>query len=237
MSTRYRENENHYLKLKEYSFKDFEKLDDHERDNRYTVLSNYCSTKISEGNSKFLREGFELLKNVLEKEQYRFFYKGGFVRLADFREFVIYCIALKRYDEVERVIAEYGTMLEEDIRNDAIGISKAELYFARREYDKLDVKYIYAKVFYEKGNYDMLNSLLDTFKHYIKSEKFIPEIVKENHTKFLNYTSRLAKMKSTGMQDGLYALKNEISENKNMHFTYKLWLLEKAEELEVQKLS
>jgi hypothetical protein len=49
---------------------------------------------------------------------------------------------------------------------------------------------------------------------------------------FLNYTSKLVKLKSSGNTEELFELTKEIKDNTKVDFRHKLWLVEKAGELE-----
>jgi hypothetical protein len=72
---------------------------------------------------------------------------------------------------------------------------------------------------------------MDTYKHYLKNESIITDLIKEYHSNFLNNLGLLFKMKISGNLDNLFNFKKELKENINMDFRHKLWLAEKAEEL------
>jgi hypothetical protein len=122
------------------------------------------------------------------------------------------------------------------------------LYYEKKEYDKsldclnkvsssfglfkLSTKHILIKIYYETEQYDSFFSLLYTYKHYLKNEKIISSLIRAYHTNFLNYLTILIRIKSSGLTDDLLQIKNEIKHNENMDYRHKLWLIEKAEELE-----
>jgi tetratricopeptide (TPR) repeat protein len=149
---------------------------------------------------------------------------------------------------VEKFIAEYGPQVKEDVRDDLLELSYAMLYYEKKEFIKaleslskvsnsfplfkLATKHILIKIYYETNQYEAFSSLIDTYKHYLKNERIIPDLIKSYHTNFLNYLGKLLRMKSSGYHDEIFALKKKLKENPIMDIRHRLWLIEKAEELE-----
>jgi hypothetical protein len=251
MTKIYPENDNYYTNLKEYAFKNIEKLSDIELAGRYISLFLYVDSKIHRGNLSYLPECFNLLKDGLEKKLSPGFLNEDSINLYFFRNYVIYGIANKEYDEVEKFISQYGSKIKEDTRHDMVCISNAWLQFERKKFDlaleylstvsytfpkfKLDVKNTCIKIYYETNKYEAFFSLIDTYKHYLKNDRIITDINRERITNFLNYAGRLVKMKTSGLLDGLNTLKNEITENMKLPLLHKPWLLEKADELDANE--
>lgn len=239
-------NEYYYKMLREYSFRDFEKLSELEMGNRYIRLFRYCITQLRRGNLKFLQDCFEFHKEALEKQLYGGNLSGGRIYPVFFRNFVVYGIAAKEYDYIERFIGEYGAKLKEEYRKDMVSVSSALLQFEKKRYDKaleslssvrytypscqMDMKGIYIKIFYETDDYESLFTLIDSFKHYLKRDKTIWDVIRMQNLSFLNYTNKLAKLKLK-INDELYPVQNSIKENMKMDPIQKMWLIEKTEEL------
>ena len=248
MCNYYPGSEHYYSKLKEYSFKDFDKLNMVEISGRFNCIIDYCMFQIKSGDSKFLRETFNLYTEALEKRLYQINSKTNEIGLIFFRNIVAIGLAAKEIDYVERFIIEYANGIKGDFKEDLLELCYAMLYYEKKEYVKaleclskvsntfqlfkLATKHTLIKIYYETNHNDSLFSLLDTYKHYLKNEKIITDLIKSYHTNFLNYLNILVRMRSTRKLDDLPALKKEIKENMNMDFRHKLWLIEKAEELE-----
>ena len=248
MCNLYPENERYYLKLKEYLFKDFEKLHIAEKSARFHYIIDYCLFKLKSGNSKFLRESFNLYTEGLKKKLYKTDSRDADMGLIFFRNFVVIGLAAEEYDYVEKFISEYGRDIKGNMRDDTLELSYAMLYYEKKEYSKaleclnkvsgvfplfkLSTKHILIKIYYETNQYDSFFSLMDTYKHYLKNEKIITDLIRGYHINFLNYLGILVKIKSSGTHDNLFPLKKEIKQNVNMDFRHQLWLIEKAEELE-----
>jgi len=247
MSNYHPENDNYYSKLKDYSFKNFEKLTEVEKSARFHFLIDYCILQIESGNLKFLRESFNIYTEALDKKLYQTQSKDGEIGLIFFRNFVLIGLAAKEYDYIEKFISGYGKEIKGEHSEDLIGICYAMLYFEKKEYTRaldylskvnqtypafrLGIKHLYAKIYYEISEYAAFFSMVDTYKHFLKNDKTIPQRIGELHSNFLNYTGRLAKIKSSAEHNGLFVLKKEIQSDMNLDFRHKLWLMEKAEEL------
>jgi hypothetical protein len=245
MSNHYPENESYFLKLKEYSFRDFDNLNDAEKFSRFNYLIDYCINKMESGHLDFLHESFNLYAEAIEK---KLFHDSRGFGMIFFRNFVTIGLAAKEYDYIEKFISEYGKEIPDDMKNDLLELSYAMLNYEKKNYDKaieniskisnmvplfrLSTKFLQTKIYYDTNQFDTFFALIDTYKHYLKYEKIIPKRTKELHSAFLNYVSKLAKMKSSGVNDDLFELRKELNENKKIDFRHRLWLIEKAGELE-----
>jgi hypothetical protein len=248
MAHHYPHNEYYFPRIKEYSFKNFEKLQMEEKSSRFQYLIEYCLIQLKSGNLKFLHEAFNLYTEALEKKLYKNTPSEEGMGLIFFRNFIVIGLMAKEYDYVENFISEYGREITGEMRDETLELSYAMLHYERKQYSKalehlnrvstafplfkLSTKYILIKIYYETDQYDSFFSLMDAYRHYLKNEKIITELIRGYHTNFLNYLSVLVKIKSSGTSDDLYTIKKEIKENMNMDFRHKLWLLEKAGELE-----
>ncbi len=152
---------------------------------------------------------------------------------------------------------------EDFLRNAANGISPAEeklntlnycrgfLAFRQKEFGKalqlftktnfrlylmkVMVKSYSARILYEQNLYDQTLSSVDTFRHYLKSEKMMAEDQKNSHYEFLRNLAELARLKFEGInktnKEDLVMLKRQISQMSTNPLGAKNWLIEKAGEL------
>jgi RNA binding exosome subunit len=93
-----------------------------------------------------------------------------------------------------------------------------------------DTKTIYIKTFYETEDYESLVTQVDAFRHFLKRDKTIRDIYKDQITGFLNYTTKFAKLK-LNINDEIYELHKIIREDLKVDPLQKLWLMEKAQEI------
>jgi hypothetical protein len=77
---------------------------------------------------------------------------------------------------------------------------------------------------------------IDTFKRYIKINRFVSEEVRNRYMKFLSYLMKLYKLKMEPYPDELHEVKQSlIYKNNKMDCGHKNWLLEKVKELDKVK--
>ncbi len=248
MCIRYPDNDSYFLSLKEYSFIDFERLSDAEKSDRFNYLIDYCIYKMEMGNLNYLRESFNLYDEALKKRLFQSSAYDRGIGLIFFRNFVTIGLAAKEYDYIEKFLAEYGDRIKTDNKNDLLELSYSMLNYEKKEYEKaleclskvsnsiplfrLSTKYILLKIYYDTNQYDSFFSLIDTYRHYLKNDKIIPNHTREVHTLLLVYAGRLAKIKVSGDYGNSLILKKEIKNDMKLDFRHKLWLTEKAAELE-----
>lgn len=241
----------YYPLLKEFTFKDFDKLNEAEKSGRFHYIINYCILQMESGNFDFLSETFNLYRERFEKITHKSGGSGEEIGLIFFRNFVMIGLAAKEYKYVENFIFENGNKLQGAQSKDVLEICYAMLHFEKKEYEtalnylskmdysypalRLGMKHLYIKIYYEINDHSSFFPLADAYKHYLKNDKTIPSRVRQLHTNFLNYTGRLAKVKFSSEHNGSFILEKEIKSDDNLDFRHKLWLLEKASELNEKK--
>lgn len=100
---------------------------------------------------------------------------------------------------------------------------------------KVMVKSYSARIYYEQNMYEQTLSAVDTFRHYLKSEKMMAEEQKTSHYEFLRNLAELARLKLEGInkrnKEDLVMLKKQIKQMSSNPLGSKNWLIEKAGEL------
>ena len=93
---------------------------------------------------------------------------------------------------------------------------------------KAATKQLSLKIYYELKWFAPAYDLLDSYKHFIKTDKLLPEMYITNSNLFIKYYSKLLKIiESRG--ENKFVVSKLISELK---LTSLDWLLKKAEELQ-----
>lgn len=239
------ENEIHYTHLKEQLLTHTEELSNSEIWSYFSYLSYYCMKKFKKGSLKFVNELFDLYKFELESHLPLEQFGGSFETF--FMNFVITGLYAKEYDYIEKFISEYGRKLGEESGQDVLWLTQAMLNVVRKEYiraldclrnvktsflfSRISLKTLYVEIYYEMNEYESFFSQVDAFKHFVNNSKDLTDVMKQYLQIFLNYASKLAKMKNSGNIDDLSLIGTEIRENRDLHIMHKPWLMEKAEEL------
>ena len=94
----------------------------------------------------------------------------------------------------------------------------------------MPVKVLMLKLYYELNYIEEAYSLIDSFSHFLTSNKKIRKNEVNNHLKFLNFYRELLKAKAASGNSRINKeIKNELVSSSLL--PHKAWLIEKAEEL------
>lgn len=241
LTYRYQDKEEHYFALKNllnrfgHLFPEKEAVD-----TLYNAAQNFCVKKINAGDRSFLAELFALFRDMLDK---------GFLRETMtpwyFRNIVTIGLRLGEHEWVEEFLTEYENSLPQDLRENAVSFNLAQLYFYRKEFDKVigllqhidydDLTYsLNSKVtllftYYEINEIEPLFSLLESFRKFLSRREDLPSQRRQSYLDLIKYTRRLATL-PPGAKEDIRKLKDEIEATS--HVASADWLLEKLKELE-----
>ncbi|MBR9920577.1 MAG: hypothetical protein GYB31_07035 [Bacteroidetes bacterium] len=208
----------------------------------YTFAINYCVRRINQGKSEFLREYFMLYQDLLKKE---LIIIDGELAIGHFRNVVTVGLRLGEIDWTESFILNYKQYLPEEHRENAVTFNLAQLYFYKKEYDKViqtlqfveynDLSYnLRSKTFllmtyYETDEIEPLYSLMDSFRAYLSRHQNIPTRRKKMYQDLIRSTKKLTRI-IPGDKSAIEKLKKELEGMKSMA-SYQ-WVKEKIAELE-----
>ena len=237
------EDENHYYKLKELLTKSAHLFPIDEAYEIYTYTLNYCIRKINLANYSFLKEHFEVYKNLLSRNIIDFSdeEKGPW----HFKNIILGSLRLGEYNWTENFIKEYKDKLPESLRDNAVSFNMAQLYFYKKEYGKV-IKYLHqveyedltynlnSKVFliqtyYELDEIEPLYSLTESFRVFLQRNNKIATQRSRNYLNFVKFTKKLSKI-IPGDKKEVSKFMEELSLAKGV-VSFE-WLKKKVQELE-----
>lgn len=236
------ENPEHYFKLKSLLEKYGSIFPNKEASNIYTYALNYCTAKINQGSKEFLKEFFDLYKDMLEKE---IIIERGQLNPWHFRNLVTVALRLKKYDWTEEFINTYSEKLPEELRKNAVTYNLAQLYFYEKKYElvmeklrdvefddisyNLNSKTMLIATYYELDEIEPLQSLNESFRTYLNRHKDIPSQRKAYYLNLIRFTKKIVKT-IPGNKKAIEKIKVEVDKNKNK-IASEAWLREKIAEL------
>lgn len=207
---------------------------DAELKNLYLLAINFCIRKLNEGNEPFIREGWELYREGLDK---------GFLlehrRLSPFafNNIAAFGIRLGKFEEVETFIRQYRHFLEPAQQESFVSFNLARLEYARHNYhaamrllqtadfrdlvNNLIVKTMLLKIYYAIGEFDLLESHLDTFRIFIRRRE-VSDYHRRNYLNIITLTKKLMAL-TPGDKREKAALRQEIIATEVL--TEREWLL------------
>lgn len=234
------ENEDHFHEFKKLLYKHWHLFPPVECQDLYILATNYCIKRLNKdkGDSKYLREGFDLYKSGLENDV---FLENGYLADFNYKNISRLGLYLGEYDWVENFLNHYKKMLYPDTRENTYLYNLAFFYFQKPDYDNamrllqkvdfddvlnnLDARRMLLRIYYELGEYEPLDSLLDSFKTYISRQKDIG-YHKDNYLNLIRFVKKMIRhdLSNSTIRSAL------IDEIKNTPaFSEQNWLLEQLE--------
>jgi hypothetical protein len=235
--------ETHYFELKKLISTYWRQFPIKEAENIFHNLLNYCIKKLNQGNQFYLKEFYEVYKEILEKN----ILPNNILNPWNFKNAVLSALRLGEYEWTEKFIKDYNPKLPIEFRENALSYNLALVYFYQKKHDKvikqlqsveyedmgynLNAKAMLLCVYYEIKEEDALLSLMDSFKTYLHRHK---DIAANRRTQYLNqmkYTRKLLKL-NKGSKSEIEHIKKEMEEDRKIGIASEKWILEKLAELE-----
>ncbi|MEM1319885.1 MAG: hypothetical protein AAGG75_06480 [Bacteroidota bacterium] len=234
--------ESWFQQAKDYLERHFNSFPLVELQSLYTHLKNYCIDKrINNGHSEYFAELFSIYKTSLERE---LLFEKGLLAPNHYKNIITVGLHIKEFDWVENFIQQYTPQLPTENQENALNYNLAKVYFHQEEYEKVieqlrEVEYknlVYAlggklmllKTYYELEEQSALDSLIDSFRIYLRRNRQIARDVKQQYMNMLRFTKKLVSLPPYN-RAAAAKLETQIQHCKAM--TAKQWLLEKVGEM------
>ncbi len=232
--------ESHFKNLKQLLFEHGRLFPKPEISDIQRVAINYCIRGTNLGFRNYFRELFELYQQGLE---FGTLIDNGIFSRYTFSNVVTTGTILREYDWVENFIGQYAPYLEERYRESMVHYSMAKLHFEKGDYDRamillrqveyddilvnLSAKTMLLKMFYEREEFDALESLLESVRSFMQRKKVIG-YHKSNYKNIIRYTRKLLKVNPYN-KTALQRLGGEIEAANPL--TEREWLLRQLERM------
>ncbi len=237
------EEEKFYYELKKILHQRFEEFSYEDLKLLYTHLRNYCIiSKINMGQTEYFRELFDLYK---EQVKSGIIIQDDLISAQNYKNIITVALHIKEFEWVENFIQIYTDKLPIDNQDNDRNYNLAKVYFHQQEYSKVieqlrEVEYknvIYSlggklmlmKTYFELKEFLALDSLVDSFRIYLRRNGKIPKEVKQQYMNVVRFTKRLSTVQSRD-QVALVKIKTQVLNCKGL--AAKKWLMEKIEEME-----
>ncbi|MEP7146637.1 MAG: hypothetical protein ABI792_06475, partial [bacterium] len=148
----------------------------------------------------------------------------------------------------ESFIKEYTPKLKKEHQKTMDALAWGYIYYAKKDYarsleflnkvefidlrDKLHVRILSSKAYYELSNTETLFYYIDSSKHFIMNNASVEEDTKNAYMKFFNYLKRLLVCKENFSGSKLKDLRVDLELDIIVRLRHKNWLLEKIDALE-----
>ncbi len=211
----------------------------------YQIAQNYCALKVNQGQTDYYPIFFRVLKKTVLLE---ILVENNHLTEGVFKNMVTISMWVGEFAWAENFINEYAAYLPAPIRENAKRYSLANIYFRQKKHAEvidllqnveyndivyaLGSKLILLRTYYETNESLALESLMDSFRIYIRRNKLISKNQKREYNNFLNFVKKLTYL-NTFDSNAISKFKNLVTESSsNMP---KKWLLEKIDEIAASK--
>jgi hypothetical protein len=205
----------------------------------YTLAVNYCIRQINtqrgaQGQSFYLQQVFDIYKEGLSSGV---FLNNGILSRFTYNNIANAGLGLKAFDWVEQFLNDYKIRLDKRHRESAYLFNLASLYFRKPDYDKalelltqaefddilhnLDARRMLLRIYYDLGEFDALDSLLDSFSIFLRRRRDIGYL-RQNYLNLIRFTKKILHVQM-GDAAAREKLKNEIEKCKAL--AERKWLL------------
>lgn len=205
----------------------------------YILAINFCIRQYNAGNPDFLPEQFDFYKAGLAK---KYFLSDGVLSRYTYQNAATIGLVMHELEWVERFVHDYRSALREEHRESLFSFNLARLEYQRRNLGQalqllqkadykdlllnLAAKTLQLKIFYELGEFDLLESHLQAIRAFIRRKK-VMGYHRENYLNTVHFIQKLLENQQYD-KTARSALRREIEETKAV--AEKEWLLEVIDE-------
>ena len=232
------EEDRHFTAFREQLFAATPYFPKRELRDLYLLAINFCIRRINQTAEQFLREALELYQKGLET---KLLLEEGWLSRFTYNNVVGIALRLQAHDWVEGFLHEYRPLLKPEQREAAFGLNAARLAFVRGRYrdalghlqaadyrdfiNSMVAKTLQLKVYYELGEYGLLESHLRNVRTFLRRKRKM-SYHQQNYRNIVQLTQRLialAPMDKAGQE----RLRADLQATEPL--TERNWLLEKLE--------
>lgn len=237
--------EKYFFELKKMLFESRDSISYNEKFNMTTILRNYAQKKYNEGREEYIAYIIDLIKYSIKHNLLTLSKNGKYISEMRFMTIVWVGIRSNELEWAEGFIKKFTERIEPDKRQYVLAYSQACIEFDKNNYSgaleklvksgpirnvfyKSAIKQMTIMIYYELNWLVQAAELLDSYVHFVRTNKLLPEMYINKCNSFIGFFSRILKLKNKAGNNS-YEISKLISE---LESTPEKWLLKKAKELE-----
>ncbi|MEZ5042174.1 MAG: hypothetical protein R2828_19915 [Saprospiraceae bacterium] len=233
-----KEDDLHFLKLKTLIVNFTPYFPKHEVKSIYLFALNFCIQQWNAGKSIFLQHAFTLYKEGLTAG---IFIENGHLSRFTYNNIALAGMGSKAFEWTENFLKTYEPFIEEKYRYSTFNFNLATLYYRKQDYHKamhllqqtdfqdvlhsLEARKMLLIIYYELGENNALESLLESFKNLVYRQKKIG-YHRENYLNLIRFTHKRLRLNASDKQ-GMAKLRTAVKTTPNV--AEREWLLQKME--------
>jgi hypothetical protein len=199
------------------------------------VAINFCIKKLNSGEREYEQQALDLYKNGLKTGS---FLESGELSSYTYTNVMLLAIKKGEFEWAEQFLYDFKKYLPARERENLFKYNLAMFYFRRNDYPKamqllqevtlkdvlhnLDARRVLMRIYYELGEFDALDSLLESFKIFLHRQKDLSY----HRQSYLNLIKFVKKLLQTNLSDKIEKeiLRGQIESTTEL--TERDWLLE-----------
>jgi len=198
------EEETYFDQLEKLLHNDIERFDHSEARVLYIAAINYCVPKINQGNADFARRAFWIYRSGLETA---ILLENEVVSRYTFGNAVGAALRIGEYGWAEQFIEQFQHFLEEKERQSIVNFNQSRVYYEKGDYNKAQrlltrfeyddmllniiAKTMLLKIYYEQGELDAFESLLESMRIYLQRKEALDPTRKAAYKNMISLMKKL----------------------------------------------
>jgi len=173
----------------------------------YHIAQNYCALKINQGKTEYYRAVFTIFKSLIIND---ILLTETHLSEGMYKNIITVSLRVGEFGWAENFVREYSEFLPADIRDNAQTFNLANLYSHQKKHYKviellrnveysdlvyaLSSKLILVRTYYETDEFMALDSLIDSFRIFLRRNKQVSKSVKLEYNNFLGFVKKLSTL-------------------------------------------
>lgn len=212
--------------------------------NLYTYAHSYCNRQVQKGKEEFRKEAFYLYKQQLAQN---FLEINGYILPGNIRNIVTLGLQCSETVWVRGFIEEVKDKTMPKFRDDLYAFNLGSFCFFTKDYKgclanlnsiiefiapiyEIEAKNLLLKSYYELDERLVFDSLVDSYRGYVRYQKTVTPQRKEAYLNFIGFVNKLHKCRLLKGFDKVKVAKLVVEINNCNNISDKKWLLEKIAE-------
>ncbi len=172
--------------------------------NLYRAALNYCTAKVNQGNLEYCRRALKFYRRGLETE---ILIENNHITRYTFGNAVAFAIKIGEYGWAEQFIEQFQHYLEEKERQSIVNFNQSRVYYEKGDYNKAQrllthfeyddmllniiAKTMLLKIYYEQGELDAFESLLESMRIYLQRKEALDPTRKSAYKNMISLMKKL----------------------------------------------
>lgn len=237
------EKSEYFFMMKQLFFENHNNFDRRLKRNLLVTLVNYCVEKRYSKTHNYIQIMFEL--NKFRLDDGIAFYPENQIPKHLYSQILVNALTLKELKWAKDFVEKYTKKLHPDFQKSMYSLATAYIKFEEKKFndvlislnevnfddvrDKIHVRFLTAKAYYELNESETLLNFIDSSKHFLTSNTAISDNRKKSYGEFLALLKQFVLIKTGLAKKSVHGLVKQIQNSDDLE--RKQWLLEKAEEL------